>query len=90
MYKYLTIQFQIKTTSPERYRVKPIIFVLSRNAKGLVNIETHAGVSATTMTKDRFQIQVAVVPANMLPLSGSDSDGSIHNGGDIGNNFKVS
>lgn len=56
-----------------------------------MNIETHPGISATTMTKDRFQAQVAVVPDNMLPASGSDSDNSPNiNTNDLGSNFRVS
>ncbi|OXA61517.1 Motile sperm domain-containing protein 2 [Folsomia candida] len=77
---------KIKTTSPERYRVKPIIFILNRNAKGCVSIETHSGVSATTMTKDRFQVQVAIIPQNMLPSTESKS--SSINTNDLGHNFR--
>jgi len=83
-----TLIVKIKTTSPERYRVKPIIFILSPNAKACVNIETHPGISAATMTKDRFQAQVAVVPENMLPASGSDSDSPNINTNDLGSNFR--
>ncbi|OXA37926.1 motile sperm domain-containing protein 2 [Folsomia candida] len=71
---------KIKTTSPSRYRVKPIIFVLNRNAKGFVSLETHSGVAAATMTKDRFQVQVVIIPQNMLT--------SVENSNDLGHNFR--
>lgn len=66
--------------------------MLNRHAKGCVNIETHAGVSAATMPKDRFQVQVAIIPPKMLPTSGNESEASMGQSysGDLANNFKVS
>lgn len=61
-----SIIFKIKTTSPDRYRVRPTIAVIEDGGTAKVPITSQAGLSAAQIQRDRFQVQICVLPKDML------------------------
>ncbi|ODM93052.1 Motile sperm domain-containing protein 2 [Orchesella cincta] len=78
-----SIVFKIKTTSPDRYRVRPTIAVIEPGATAKVPITTYPGVSASQIGRDRFQVQVCILPKDMVNEesceSMNSSNQSLHN-----------
>ena len=88
----LVFEMQIKTTSPEKYKVRPTIGILADRAVASVSLGIYPGVSGGSINRDRFQVQVSVLPPSdfqYLSTTGSDSDSS-SNFTELNNAFKVS
>lgn len=90
-----SIVFKIKTTSPDRYRVRPTIAVIEPGGTAKVPITSQAAVSAAQIQRDRFQVQVCILPKDMVNdescESVSSSTQSLQNSNysDLSSIFKV-
>ncbi|KOB69484.1 Motile sperm domain-containing protein [Operophtera brumata] len=68
-----TISFKIRTTSPEKFRVRPSSGVLASGASQTVLIVVQAGFQLRTVTKDRFLvISVQIPKMDMTPKELAD------------------
>lgn len=57
-----TISFKIRTTSPEKFRVRPSSGTLAAGASQIVLIVVQAGFQLRTVTKDRFLVMSVQIP----------------------------
>ncbi|KAI5632844.1 CRAL/TRIO domain-containing protein [Phthorimaea operculella] len=60
------ISFKIRTTSPEKFRVRPSSGTLAPNASQTVIIVVQAGFQLRTVTKDRFLVMSVQIPKTDL------------------------
>lgn len=51
-----TTTFKMKTTSPEKFRVRPSFGVLAPNASAVVNVSVQPGFSANSLIREKFLI----------------------------------
>ncbi|CAG9120294.1 unnamed protein product [Plutella xylostella] len=60
------LSFKIRTTSPEKFRVRPSSGVLTTGASQTVNIVVQPGFHLRTVTKDRFLVMSVQIPKTDL------------------------
>lgn len=63
---YSDVTYKIKTTSPEKFRVRPSSGCLSHGASTTINVVLQQGQSLSTLNKDKFLVMA-------MPLSAEDA-----------------
>lgn len=59
----LFLYYQIKTTSPEKFRVRPSTGPLAPGASVSITVTLHAGYHSTGFAKDKFLVMGIALPA---------------------------
>ena len=60
------IVFQIKTTSPDKYRVRPSAGVIAAGAGLNITVHIQSGYSASQLVRDKFLVMACVTDSETL------------------------
>jgi hypothetical protein len=88
--KTQTIIMKVKTTAPDKYRVRPTIGLIEGEARAVLNVYVYEGVPIWTLPHDKFQVQVSLIPpgVHIGNLDNEPGRGSHTNFGDLSSKWK--